>query len=396
MELQEKIRDAQGRLSEQGLSGWLLYDFHHSNDLAWEFLAIPEKRHLTRRFFYWIPAQGEPVRIVHQIESGALDHLPGAKRLYLKWQTLDALLGEVLKGAKRVAMEYSPFGAIPYVSKVDGGIIDLVRAHQVEVVSSASLLQYYTSVWDERKWASHLAAAETLDRTVAGAWRLIGEALKKNAPITEYDVQQWILSEFDRLGYVAEGEPNCSVNAHSADPHYAPQKGSSARIKKGDFILIDLWCKQKGEGAVYADITRVGVAAEEPHPKQKEIFDLVRQARDAATDFIRGRLERGEEVKGFEADLVCRQVIADAGYGDFFIHRTGHNIDMQLHGPGAHLDSLETMDERPLIRRICFSIEPGIYLPGEFGVRLEYDVYISEEGKVHITGGIQEAITCLF
>jgi Xaa-Pro dipeptidase len=395
MELSEKIRDVQRRLVEQGIGGWLLYDFHRRNELAVEFLAVPEERHLTRRFFYWIPARGEPVQIVHQIESTVLEHLPGEKRLYLRWQTLDELLAGVLKGAGRVAMEYSPLCAIPYVSKVDGGVVDLVRAHGVEVVSSAPFLQHYTAVWDEAQLASHLAAAEVLDKTVAGAWQLIAEALKKNQLLTEYDVQQWILGEFERLGCVTDVAPNCSVNAHSADPHYEPQKEGSSLIQKGDFILIDLWCKQKHAGAVYADITRVGVADEAPTLKQKEIFEIVRTARDTATAFIQGRLERKEEVKGFEVDLVCRQVIADAGYGEFFTHRTGHNIHTQTHGPGANIDSLETLDERPLIPRTCFSIEPGIYLQGSFGVRLEYDVYISKEGKLHITGGIQAQLNCL-
>lgn len=391
----EKVHDVQKRLLEQNIDGWLLYDFHRINDLAHDFLAIPADSMISRRFFYWIPAKGEPIKIVHVIEPHVLDHFPGEKLLYLKWETLEVQLAEVLKGAKCVAMEYSPRNALPYVSKVDGGVIDLVRASGVKVVSSAPFLQYYTCAWDDYQLETHLAAAEVLDKTVARAWEWIATALAKNSSITEYEVQQRILREFEQHGCTAAASPLCMVNAHSADPHYTATQQGAAQIKRGDFILIDLWCKKKEQRAVYADITRVGVADTAPTDRQKEIFALVRRAQKTATEFIQKSLEKGKIVKGFEVDQVCRKIIEEAGYGAFFTHRTGHNIHTHEHGPGANIDSLETWDDRPLIPCSCFSIEPGIYLPGEFGIRLEYDVYISKQNTIQITGGIQEALTTL-
>jgi Xaa-Pro aminopeptidase len=396
MKSSDRVKDVQKHLIENKIDGWLLYDFHKINDLAISFLDIPEDRLLSRRFFYWIPAKGEPIKIMHIIEPYALDHLPGESKIYLKWQELEECLKETLKGAKVVAMEYSPRGAIPYVSKVDGGIIDLVRECGVKVVSSAPFLQYYTCVWDSDQLESHLAAADVLDKTAEKAWQFIASALKNEKFITEYDVQQMMLQEIEKNGCVTSSPPFCCVNAHSADPHYAPQKENSSPIKKGDFILIDLWCKKKGPRSTFADITRVGVAASAPTERQNEIFQIVRSAQKAATEYVQNKVAAGEIVKGFEVDLVCRKVIADAGYGKYFTHRTGHNIHTQDHGPGAHIDSLETLDERPLIPRTCFSIEPGIYLPGAFGVRLEYDVYITEKRTIQITGGVQNALKVLF
>lgn len=389
-----KIEQVQSILQEQKIDGWLLYDFRRNNDLAIEFVELPKELHLTRRFFYWIPAKGVPVKIVHQVESFVLDHLPGEQKIYFEWQVLHAHLKEVLKGSKRVAMEYSPKCSIPVVSKIDGGTLELVRDCKVEVVSSGSFLQAFTCAWSEAQFRSHLEAAKVLDETAQKTWNWIGQMLKGDKQITEYDAQQFILEEIHRNGCLMDGEPIVGVNANSANPHYAPEKGKSLSIKKGDFILIDLWCKKKEENAVYADITRVGMAGQ-PTSKQKEIFQIVRKAQKAATEFIKKRVEKKEVVKGCEADEVCRKVIADAGYGKFFTHRTGHNIHKEAHGPGANIDSIETFDDRPLISRTCFSIEPGIYLPGEFGVRLEYDIYIHQEGRIQVTGGVQEEIVTL-
>ena len=394
--LKEKVQDVQRHLQKNGLDGWLLYDFQRRNELARDFLEIPAESFTTRRFFYWIPAKGDPVQIVHAIEPQVLEHLPGSKRIYLKWEELNNHIEETLKGSKRIAMEYSPRNALPYVSKVDAGVIDLVRSFGVEVCSSADFLQYYTCVLDEQQLASHMAAAEMLDKTVARAWQWIADALKAGRKATEYDVQQFILQEFAAAGFISEGAPICGVNAHSASPHYEPKQASSSMIKADDFILIDLWCKQKKPRAVYADISRVGVAARIATGRQNEIFSIVRRAQKSAADYVKERYGRGEIVKGCDVDKVSRQVITAAGYGDFFTHRTGHNIYTKDHGPGTHIDSLETLDERPLIPRTCFSIEPGIYLPKEFGVRLEYDIYLEEKGNIRITGGTQDAIVTLF
>lgn len=387
-----KIKEIQRDLKGNGIDGWLLFDYRHSNDLACTVLEIPPERMLTRRLFYWIPQEGDPVKIVHRIEDKVLDHLPGVKKPFYTWEDLDRILKESLKGVKKAAMEYSPQNAIPDISKVDAGTVDKIRGLGIEVVSSGDLLQKLTSVWDEGKLKSHLEAADVLDKVISVTWKEIGKRLAQGQSFTEYDVHEFMRGQLDLNGCMAAEGPICAVNAHSADPHYMPEKGKSESIRKGDFILLDIWCKKKAPKAVYADITRVGVAAAKPGEKQEKIFQLVKRARDKATDFVKERFKEGRPVRGYEIDRVCRQVIMDGGYGEYFVHRTGHNIDERDHGPGAHIDSLETFDERVILPCTCFSIEPGIYLPGEFGVRLEYDVYIHKDGNVQVTGGIQEKL----
>lgn len=396
MDWQARIKDVQKHLVKEKIDGWLLYDFHGQNALVRDFLKIDPELMITRRFFYWIPSNGTPVKILHAIEPHVLDGLPGKAESYLRWQELQAQLASVLKGAKVVAMEYSPNNAIPYLSKVDGGMIDLIRSFHVEVVSSGSFLQYYTCVLDEEQLQSHLEAAAFLDKVVGKAWEKIASALSKGSAINEHDVRMFIAAQMAAEDFTTEGLPLCAVNAHSADPHFEPAKEGSTQIRKGDFVLIDLWCKKKRPRAVYADITRVAVAASSPSPKQAEVFSIVRAAQRSATDYVASRYARGEILRGCDVDEVCRKVIEEKGYGRYFTHRTGHNIFTRDHGPGAHLDSLETFDSRELIPRTCFSIEPGIYLPGEFGVRLEYDVYLAEGGKTLVTGGIEDRLLCLF
>jgi Xaa-Pro dipeptidase len=390
-----RIQDVQKHLQKDKIDGWLLYDFVGNNPLARDFLKLDPELLVTRRFFYWIPAKGEPIKVQHMIEQHVLDDLPGSKLTYLKWQELEAQLKKVLHGSKTVAMEYSPRCAIPYLSKVDAGMVDLVRTFGVEVVSSASFLQNYTCVLDDEQLKTHLEATTFLDKTVAVAWEKISSALKSGTKINEYQVRQFIAAQMEANGFMTEGQPICAVNAHSADPHYEPPKDGSSEIKKGDFVLIDLWCKKKHPRAIYGDICRVGVADVAATPKQKEVFSIVRAAQKAATDFVIDRYKKGMALKGYEVDQVSRKIIEEKGYGQYFTHRTGHNIYTKDHGPGAHIDSLETLDLRQLIPHICFSIEPGIYLPGEFGIRLEYDVYLGDGGNVRITGGVQEKIEIL-
>jgi Xaa-Pro dipeptidase len=395
MDWHTRIQDVQKHLVKEKIDGWLLYDFNGINPLALNFLQIDPAALMTRRFFYWIPAIGDPIKILHVIEPHILSDLPGSVLSYLKWQELEVQLGKVLKGAKRVAMEFSPRNAIPYLSKVDAGMVDLVRSFQVEVVSSASFLQYYTCVLDQEQLQMHLEAANVLDQVVAEAWEKISTALRKGIKIDEYQVQQFVAAQITARGFMAEAFPICGVNAHSADPHYEPSKEGSSEIKKGDFVLIDLWCKKKHPKAVYGDICRVAVADTSATEKQNEIFSIVRAAQKAATEFVIDRYARGESLKGYEIDQVSRKIIEDRGYGKYFTHRTGHNIYTKDHGPGAHIDSLETQDLRELIPHTCFSIEPGIYLPGEFGIRLEYDVYLGDQGKIQVTGGSQDKILTL-
>lgn len=396
MQIYDKIKNIKNNLNSIGVDGWLFYDFRRSNDLACKFLEIPPERMLTRRFFYWIPAKANlsPIKLVHQIEDRALEHLPGEVITYSSWEKLEQSLKIVLKGSRKVAMEYSPHNAIPYVSKVDAGTVELVRSFGIEVVSSENLLQQYTSVWDQLQLASHMAAGRAIEEAVSKAWHLIFSSIAQNKMVTEWDVQALILNEFKRLGCVCEDPPMCAINANSANPHYTLERDRAALIKSGDIVLIDLWCKQSHTGAVYADITRMGFVGKEPSQKYKEIFGIVKNARDAAMQFLRQRLEKGESIMGYEVDAVCREVIVNAGYGKYFTHRTGHNIGERDHGDGANIDSFETKDTRFLLPGTCFSIEPGIYLPGEFGVRLEHDVYIDKDGRNLLVTGLQEEIVC--
>lgn len=394
MDWNARIQEVQKHLAREKIDGWLLYDFNGNNPLTREFLQIDPNSLTTRRFFYWIPAKGSPVKLMHKIEPHVIEHVPGETVFFLKWQELEAQLGKILKGAKKIAMEYSPKNAIPYLSKVDGGTIDLIRSLGVEVVSSGSFLQNFTCVLDEEQYKMHKEAGNLLDQMEAEAFEKISEALKKGNKITEYDVQQFIYEQINARGFTMMARPIVGVNANCSDPHYEPTKEKSSPIKKGDFVIIDIWCKKKHPRAVYADICRVAVADTKPTAKQEEIFSIVRAAQKAATDFVISRYSKGESVKGYEVDQVARTIIEEKGYGQYFTHRTGHNIYTQDHGPGAHIDSLETQDLRELIPHTCFSLEPAIYLP-EFGIRLEYDVYLGDKGKVEINGGIQDSLLTL-
>ncbi len=392
--LEQKVHDVQKILQEKNIDGWLLYDFHHSNRFACDFLGLSPDAMLTRRYCYWIPKQGDPIGIVHSVETHVLAHTPGKKLVYAAWKLFESHLKEILQGSKTVAMEYSPRGAIPTASKVDGGMLDLVREQGVQVVSSASFLQNFTCVWTEKQYDLHKEAAEALDEIAASTWKWIADRLKGEEMITEYTVQQYILAEMKKRKCVMEGAPICGVNQSSANPHYSPELKGSRSVKKGDFILIDLWCKRDMPQAVYADITRVAVAGR-PTARHEEIFQIVRKAQKAGTDLVRERITKKKEVRGSEVDDACRRVIVDAGYGEYFTHRTGHNIHTEDHGPGANIDGFETLDERLLIPRTCFSIEPGIYLPREFGIRLEYDIFIHDNHTIEVTGGIEDKLVQL-
>ncbi|MCH9628154.1 MAG: hypothetical protein S4CHLAM2_18090 [Chlamydiales bacterium] len=395
MDFHNKIEQIQARLQEQEVDGWLIYDNHGSNRFARELLGIPPHQVITRRFFYWIPKEGKPQKILHRIESESLKMLPGEVHLYLSWTELEEVLQVVLGEAKQIVMEYSPRNSNPNISVVDAGTVEVVRGFQIDVLSSADLLQYFTSVLSERQIETHLEAAAVLQTTAVRVWDLIADQLRVGNRITEYDVQKFILSEFTAQNCITEDGPICAVNGHSALPHYMATKQSAAEIQRGDFILIDLWCKKNVTHGIYADITRVAVAAPEPTPRQQEIFDIVRAAQKKAEHCIRTRMHKGEKVHGAEVDDVCRGHIIEAGYGAYFTHRTGHNIDTSVHGAGANLDNLETSDYRKMLPGMCFSIEPGIYLPEEFGVRLECDLLIHPNRSVEITGGTEETILCL-
>jgi Xaa-Pro dipeptidase len=374
-----KIAQAQSYLKGLGLDGWLLYDFHKNNPLAHRFLEIPSNKMATRRFFYWIPVEGLPVKIVHAIETEILDLMGGEKRVYSSWQTLQKELGLIMAGKRKIAMEYSPKNAIPYVSKVDAGTVDFIRSLGVEVASSADFLLYFTSVLMQEQLESQKRAATLLDGIVQGAWKLIGE--KKD--LTERMVQNWIIDRFKEKELIFD-PPIVAVNEHSADPHFLT---ADAPIRAGDLLLIDLWAKEKQEGAVWGDLTRVAVL-NTPKPKHQEIFHIVREAQKAGIALVKNQ----KHLQGWQVDDAVRNVIRNAGHADHFTHRTGHSIEIDLHGSGTHIDNLEMHDTRPLLPMTCFSIEPGIYLPNEFGIRLESDVILHADGSAEVTGGEQDEL----
>ncbi|QDU98128.1 M24 family metallopeptidase [Lignipirellula cremea] len=374
----------QSALQEFGLDGWLLYDFRGANVLAQRVLGLTEP--FSRRFFYCIPAQGEPRRLVHRIEPGALDHLPGSKTVYLRWQELEEGVAQLTAGLGKVAMEYSPQGGNPYVSRVDAGTIEMVRNTGVEIVSSGDLVQLFEAVWTEEQWQLHLEADKHTQAAFDLAWSYIAEKTRSDRPVGEVEVQDLIMQHFHNNNMTTYHPPIVGVGPHSGDPHYAPQVGSDSRMHQGDFVLIDLWAKIDHPNGVYSDLTKVGFIGEEVPETYEKIFQIVAAARDAAIDRVKNAFAAGEELRGWQVDDAARQVITDAGYGEYFRHRTGHNIGRETHGNGANIDNLETRDDRRLLPRTCFSIEPGIYLP-EFGVRSEVDVFIDAAGTVHVTGG---------
>ncbi len=376
----------QAAIREEGLDGWLLYDFRGLNVLARRVIDLPAERMLSRRWFYYVPAQGEPAKLVHRIESQALDHLPGRKTAYLRWQELEASAHALVKGARRIAMEYVPRNANPYISRVDAGTIELIRAGGPEIVSSGDLVQRFEACWDDAQWAMHLEAAKHTRSAFDVAFGFIAEHVRAGKPVRETDVQQVILRHFAANRLVCDHPPICAVGPHSGDPHYEPVVGRDAPIREGDFVLVDLWAKCDQPRAVYSDLTRTAFVGREVPARQREVFAIVAAARDAAVARVRQAFAQGEPLQGWQVDEAARAVIEKAGHGEYFCHRTGHSIGQEVHGNGANMDGLETREERKVLRRTCFSVEPGIYLP-EFGIRSELDVFIDAAGHVHVTGG---------
>lgn len=374
--IQQALRDFQ-------LDGWLLYDFRGSNILARRILDLGEQPIGSRRFFYCIPADGIPRKLVHRIEQGALDHLPGDKTVYLTWQELEAGVQKLVSGQLRVAMEYSPRNANPYISKVDAGTVELVRSCGVEPVPSGDLIQLFEATWDDAQWASHLEAAVHTDSAYSRVWKFIADRVRSGTTVTERDVQDEIMRHFAEHGMTTYHPPIVGVGPHSGDPHY---ETGDTPLQAGDFVLVDLWAKLDQPRAVYSDLTRVGFIGETVPDKYEAIFQIVAQARDAAIECVRNAFATGNDLQGWQVDQAARDVITAAGYGPAFVHRTGHSIGQETHGNGANMDNLETHEERRILPRTCFSVEPGIYLP-EFGVRSEINVFVDADKKVHVTGG---------
>ena len=379
----------QTALREAGHDGWLFYDHHHRDPIGESILGLDPKAHITRRWYYFVPATGEPRKLVHRIEQGRLDTLPGSKGLYSSWQELAAGIQAMLADATRIAMQYSPNNAIMYVSMTDAGTVEFLRSLGKQIVSSADLVSVFEAVLSEDQIATHTVAQKAIDDLLAEGWRYMGQRLRTGT-YTEYDHQQWLSEAMRRAGLVWQDGPNVSVNEHCSDSHYEPTAERSAPIREGDFVLIDIWGRTNSDISVYYDITWTGVVGREPTEREQLVFSTVRDARDAAIAAVESAFAAGRSICGFEADDASRAVINAAGFGEYFTHRTGHNIAHAIHGPGAHLDNLETHDERLLLPNTCFSVEPGIYLP-EFGVRSEVDM-LTGPGKAWVTGKIQREL----
>jgi len=390
------LTDIQNEIQRQKLDGWLFYDFHNRDKMAYHILGLNPNMFVTRRWYYFIPVEGTPTKLVSAVEATKIDQLPGEKIVYRSWEQQHRYLRTILQGSRRVAMQYSPNNNIPYVSVVDGGTIELIRSFNVEIVSSANLVQIFEAIIDEEGYQSHLRAGERIQKIKEEAFTLIGKYIKNRQAITEYEVQQYIVNRFSEENLTDDDEhPIVGVNDHPADPHFEPTVANTYTIKLGDTLLIDLWAREKSDWAIYYDITWCGFVGPNPPAKYVEIFNTVVQARNAARDFIRSKFNANKPCYGYEVDDVCRNVVKEAGYGDYFVHRTGHSIGHVVHGNGVNIDNLETKDERELMPGICFSIEPGIYLPGEMAVRSEIDVFITKNRQVIVAGDVQEKLILL-
>jgi Xaa-Pro aminopeptidase len=390
----KRVAEIQAALREANLDGWLFYDFRHSDPLAYRILKIPSEGVTTRRWFYYVPVVGEPVKVVHSIERSRLDALPGRKIVYRSWEELHAAVRDALASGglrnrrlviRNVAMQYSPNNDIPYVARVDAGTIELVRATPgVSVVTSADLVQQFEATLTPEQLATHREAADKIHRVIMDAFAEIARRVRAGEPTTEYDVQQFINRRLDEEG-LTSGGPNVSSGANTANPHYQPSKESSAPIRRGDFVLFDVSEKLKRPGAIVADQTWTGYVGETVPEEYVKIFNIVREARDSATEFVRSAVREGRVIRAAQVDDVSRGVVKRAGYGEQFTHRTGHSIGEEGHGNGANIDDFETRDSRRVIARTCFSVEPGIYLEGKFGVRSEINVYVADK-DIEVTG----------
>jgi Xaa-Pro aminopeptidase len=383
------LKAIQAALRESNLDGWVFYDHHHRDPIAYRVLKIRPVM-CTRRWYYLIPAEGEPAKLVHRIEKGNLGGLPGTECQYSSWREQRESLRKILEGKRTVAMQYSALNDIPYVGLVDAGTVELVKSFGIEVVTSADLVQLFEARWSAEALASHLEAGKVVHAAVGAGFAMIRDAVRAGKALGEYDVQQEMARLFETHNVISDEPPNVSVNRNSANPHYLPTRESSQPIRANDFVLLDVWGKLKTPGAVYFDITWTGYVGEEVPRRCTEIFEIVREARDAAVNLVKESMQQGRALHGYEVDDAARGVIARHGYGEYFVHRTGHSIGEDVHGNGANLDNFETRDHRRIIPRTCFSVEPGIYLP-EFGVRSEVNVYV-EERDARVTGEMQQAI----
>jgi Xaa-Pro aminopeptidase len=386
------VQEIQSALLERSLDAWLFYDHHHRDPIAYKVLGLSDHLMVTRRWFYLIPREGEPVKLVHRIEAGHLDSLPGGKREYSSWKELWDNLQAMLVRYRTVAMQYSPNNLIPLIGLVDAGTVELVRSFGKDVVSSGDLVARFEAAWSEEQIASHFAARDAIDAIIPEAFKEIRRRVRSGGA-TEYQIQQWIAEAFRRENLITDDYPIVGVNANSGNPHYDPKPQGSAVIREGDFVLLDVFGKKDTPNAVYYDITWTGVIGT-PTDKQQDIFKIVTGARDAGVKKVEDAFAGKRRIAGWEVDQATREHINNAGYGQYFVHRTGHSIGENVHGNGANMDNLETKDDREIISNTCFSIEPGIYLPGDFGVRSEVNVLI-RNGAAEVTGRIQRELVLI-
>ena len=391
-------RQIQEALREAKLDGWLFYDHHVRDPLAYRILGLDPTMHVTRRWFYFIPAKGEPRKLNHRIEAGKLDTLPGERTLYSTWQEMEAALETMLQGATKLAMQYSPRNAVMYVAMVDAGTVEVLQAFGKQIVSSADLVSRFEAVLTDRQVETHYTAQKKIDRILNDAWREMGARARGDIGTDEFAMVQWLQAEIAKEGLITEHGPNVSAGANAADSHYEPVAGKSSRIQRGAFVLIDIWGKLANDPeAVWYDITWTGVVDRSPTELEGRVFQAVVDARDAAIRVVQERFADNKPVAGWEPDAASRKVIVNAGFGEWFTHRTGHNIGTELHGAGAHLDNFETHDERLILPSTCFSVEPGIYLPPGpecFGIRSEIDM-ITHPGSAVVTGRIQRELVLI-
>ncbi len=384
------LTSIQQALRERGWDAWLFCDHHHRDPIAYRVLGLPTSGLVTRRWFYLIPAEGDPVKLVHRIENWQLDSLPGRKLLYSAWEELHQGLREMVAPLRAVAMQYSPLNTIPYISLVDAGTVELVRSFGPQVVSSADLVQLFEARWSPAAFQTHLEAGRAVDRIMREAFQEIGRAAGRQGAADEYAIQQFILERFAAAALTTEDPPIVAVNQNSGNPHYEPRRDRSSPVRAGDFMLLDMWAKKNQPGAVYYDITWVGCLGARPSEKIEQIFSIVCEARNRAVNFVVAAVNEGRAIQGWQVDQAARSYIAEQGYGQYFTHRTGHSIGESIHANGANMDNLETRDERQIVPFTCFSVEPGIYLP-EFGVRSEVNVFVDER-EARVTGAVQKEI----
>ena len=388
-----QIEKIQEELRKMGVDGWLFYDFHGRDHIAARILELPSGQLATRRWFYYIPANGTPVKLNHKIEPNYLKHLPGDRELYLPWQELSEKLKTILKDAKSIAMQYSPNNEIPYVSIVDAGTIELIRGFGVEVVSSGNLVSIFESHLTDEEIEDHRKCGDIMLTIKDNAFKYIRKRINESNPATEYEVQQYMHQQFRDNGIYWDHGPIVGINEHAGDPHFEPTPDNSHKIKEGDLVLIDLFARFEKEGSIYYDVTWMGYVGNDVPDRVKKIFRIIADARDAGLELVKERYEANKEISGAEVDDAVRKVIIDAGYGEYFWHRTGHNIATDCHGNGAHIDNLETKDDRLLIKGTIFSIEPGVYIPEDnIGFRTEIDVIIDNNGNVDVAGEIQQEL----